>query len=278
MAGNAEYRATYTEKAKPGVYEVTSGADGTWTEGSSDPLVFVFERTIDDETSVEHFAGIEVDAEAVPKKDTSGKANYTVKKGSAIVSLKPTFLATLAHGDHTLRASFDDGNDVEVLSKRSRRRAHRQSQRTMTRRAARMATATKARTPAVTRTPAARTAAGRTATAPAGRMAVQALRAHRAPQAHRAHRTPRKRLHWPKPVTSPMMRSRGWSSRLQVRSFSPSSSEANTSITPDIDNDDAETTIRRTSHAKTTAVQTCRASWLATAWTRCDAIFFVGTE
>ncbi|MDO4797299.1 MAG: hypothetical protein Q4A01_04670 [Coriobacteriales bacterium] len=39
---------------------------------------------------------------------------YTVKKGSAIVSLQPTFLATLAHGEHMLKASFDDGSDVEV--------------------------------------------------------------------------------------------------------------------------------------------------------------------
>lgn len=114
MAGSAEYRATYIEKAKENVYEVTSGADGIWTESSTNPLVFVFKRTVNDETTIEHFTGIDVDAKAVPEKDSSGRANYTVEQGSAIVSLQPAFLATLTDGNHTLKAFFDDGNDVEV--------------------------------------------------------------------------------------------------------------------------------------------------------------------
>ena len=35
-------------------------------------------------------------------------------KGSVIVSLQPSFLATLAFGGHTLKATFNDGNAVEV--------------------------------------------------------------------------------------------------------------------------------------------------------------------
>ena len=42
------------------------------------------------------------------------KANYTKEKGSVIIKLKSTFLDTLAAGEHTLTAMFDDGDDVTV--------------------------------------------------------------------------------------------------------------------------------------------------------------------
>ena len=111
-AGDITYTACYTEKAKPGVYLVVSGSGATWTEGSSDPLVFTFKRTVDDDTTLDHFGGIEIDGKPVSEKDSSGRANWSVEKGSAIVSLQPSLLATLPFGDHAVKAAFDDGNDV----------------------------------------------------------------------------------------------------------------------------------------------------------------------
>ena len=114
VTGDATYTATYAEKAKKGVYKVVSGAGGTWTQGSGDPLAFTFKRTVDDATTFDHFAGIKVDGKAVPEKNASGKANWTVKRGSVIVSLQPSYLSTLPTGKHTLTAVFDDGNDVDA--------------------------------------------------------------------------------------------------------------------------------------------------------------------
>ena len=114
VTGDATYTATFTEKEKPGTYEAVSGAGGTWKEGSTDLLVFTFRRTVGDETTFTHFSGIEVDGKAVPEKDSSGRINYTAKRGSVIISLQPTFLSTLSEGKHTLKAIFNDGNSVEV--------------------------------------------------------------------------------------------------------------------------------------------------------------------
>ena len=38
-------------------------------------------------------------------------SNYTAQSGSVIVKLKPEYLETLAVGEHTLTALFDDGNN-----------------------------------------------------------------------------------------------------------------------------------------------------------------------
>jgi len=117
VTGDATYTAKFAEKAKKGVYEAVSGAGSSWTQGSSDPLVFTFKRTADDETTFGHFAGILVDGKAVPERDSSGRANWTAAKGSVVVSLQPAYLATLSEGSHTLTAQFDDdGGDGVTVS------------------------------------------------------------------------------------------------------------------------------------------------------------------
>ncbi len=117
VTGDATYTAQFAEKAKKGVYEAVSGAGSSWTQGSSDPLVFTFKRTADDETTFGHFAGILVDGKAVPERDSSGRANWTAAKGSVVVSLQPAYLATLSEGSHTLTAQFDDdGGDGVTVS------------------------------------------------------------------------------------------------------------------------------------------------------------------
>ena len=114
VTGNATYTAIFSVKEKPGIYKVVSGADGIWKRGSTDPLVFIFKRTVDDESTVGHFSGIEVDGKEVPERDSSGRINYTAKKGSVIISLQPTYLSTLSEEKHTLKAIFNDGNSEEV--------------------------------------------------------------------------------------------------------------------------------------------------------------------
>lgn len=93
-------------------YKVVSGASGSWSQGSDAVLTFTFKRTVDDDLTFSHFTGIKVDGTAVPQTDSSGKVNWTAEKGSVIVSLQPSFMETLAEGDHTISATFDDGVDA----------------------------------------------------------------------------------------------------------------------------------------------------------------------
>ena len=93
--------------AKP-EYKNTSGAGSSWTAGSTGTLDFTFKRTENDETTYDHFIGVKVD------EKTIDAANYDKEKGSVIIKLKSAFLDTLAAGEHTLTAVFDDGDDVTV--------------------------------------------------------------------------------------------------------------------------------------------------------------------
>ena len=93
-----------------GVYRVTSGAGSTWTRGSDEALGLKVERTVEPLTAFAHFAGVEVDGETVPEKGASGKANWTAESGSVILEIQPAYLETLADGEHTVAALFDDGD------------------------------------------------------------------------------------------------------------------------------------------------------------------------
>lgn len=89
-------------------YYVASGDGSTYTLGEGTDLEFVFKRNIDDAEAFEHFTGILVDGETVDS------GNYTAESGSVVVTLKAAYLETLAVGDHTLTAVFDDGNDPDA--------------------------------------------------------------------------------------------------------------------------------------------------------------------
>lgn len=70
--------------------EIIAGANGTWQQGSRDPLWFTSNAAFDD------FIKVQVDG-----KDLD-PSHYTVKEGSTIVTLKPSYLETLSVGKHTL--------------------------------------------------------------------------------------------------------------------------------------------------------------------------------
>ena len=91
-------------------YRNVFGDGNIWYKGSNDTSDFVFKRSIDDASTIDHFTGILVDDKAV------GAANYIKESGSVIVKLKPEYLETLALGEHTLTAQFDDGNSSASAS------------------------------------------------------------------------------------------------------------------------------------------------------------------
>ncbi len=105
-------KATKEVENESKTYKLTSGANGSWTKGSTTSLSFTFKNNGDDSETFDHFSGIKVDGKVVPEKDASGKANWTAKSGSVIIELQPSYLETLSVGKHKLTASFDDGDDV----------------------------------------------------------------------------------------------------------------------------------------------------------------------
>ncbi|WP_173020110.1 MULTISPECIES: InlB B-repeat-containing protein [unclassified Eubacterium (in: firmicutes)] len=106
--GDKTFYAKWTEIS----YYNAKGNGGEWTKGSGSALTFIFKRSVDDETTFDHFIGIEVDGKAIPEKDSSGKANWTAKKGSVIIELQPVYLETLSVGEHKMAVQFDDGADA----------------------------------------------------------------------------------------------------------------------------------------------------------------------
>ena len=89
-------------------YKCVEGSNLNWIKGSEETAEFVFKRTADDETTYDHFKGVQVDGKDV---DTS---HYTTKKGSVVIDLKTEYLDSLSTGDHKLSALFDDSEPVTV--------------------------------------------------------------------------------------------------------------------------------------------------------------------
>lgn len=89
-------------------YRIIAGNGSQWTVGDDGSI------TMTANGSVEKFIGIKVDGKAVDA------ANYTVKSGSTIITLKPEYLNTLSVGKHTLTVIYTDGEtsgEFEILEK-----------------------------------------------------------------------------------------------------------------------------------------------------------------
>ena len=76
---------------------IIEGANGKWQKGSEDVLPFTSNAAFAD------FLKVQIDGKDV---DSS---NYTVKEGSTIVTLQPSYLDTLSVGKHTLAIVSDTG-------------------------------------------------------------------------------------------------------------------------------------------------------------------------
>ena len=94
------------DKLDPSVigYTNTAGDGQKWTKGTKNTASFTFSRSEYDETTFEHFTGIQIDGNDVPAD------KYSARAGSVIIELKPEYLETLSIGEHTLTAVFDDGS------------------------------------------------------------------------------------------------------------------------------------------------------------------------
>ena len=60
------------------------------------------------------------DGVAVGEQSASGDANYTARSGSLVLNLQPAYLSTLSDGEHTVRATFEDGSATATFTVASR--------------------------------------------------------------------------------------------------------------------------------------------------------------
>lgn len=76
--------------------KIIEGAKSTWNGSTSEGL------TIRGDGDFEKFAGVRVDGNWIPS------AHYEAKAGSTIVTLKPSYLASLSEGEHTVDIMWID--------------------------------------------------------------------------------------------------------------------------------------------------------------------------
>jgi hypothetical protein len=104
----SQIKRVYAHWAFDDLYRCVDGDHASWTKGTSDALPFRFERGVDDDATFGHFAGVRVDGVELAEE------SFDAHKGSVVVDLKPAFLETLAVGDHTVTALFDDGEGADA--------------------------------------------------------------------------------------------------------------------------------------------------------------------
>ena len=78
------------------LYKIIEGTKGTWNGSTTEGL------TIRGDGDFAKFAGVRVDGNWIPS------AHYEAKSGSTIVTLKPSYLASLAEGEHTVDIMWID--------------------------------------------------------------------------------------------------------------------------------------------------------------------------
>lgn len=107
---------TLYAKWTPVNYSITSvtGLSGAnekqWAKGTKDGVVITVKVSGED-NSFDHFIGVKLDG-----KDLVKDVDYTVEKGSTIVTLKPETLEKLSVGEHTVTVLFDNGEVNTTLT------------------------------------------------------------------------------------------------------------------------------------------------------------------
>lgn len=83
-------------------YVVSSGDNGTWTQGSGEDYELTVDRVGDNDACFEHFRVVELDGRLLSEDE------YEARSGSTIITLKAHVLQELSPGKHTVTVVFDD--------------------------------------------------------------------------------------------------------------------------------------------------------------------------
>ena len=98
-----------TIKEKPRTeYFCKEGDNYVHTKGSKKEMRVVFDSAKGGAEVIKHLTGVGVDKAAIPQKFMK------LSIGSVIIDVSPEYLDTLSIGEHSLTASFDDGNSVTI--------------------------------------------------------------------------------------------------------------------------------------------------------------------
>ena len=84
-------------------YKFVAGDGSVYTQGSETPLAFVVKRSVNDAKTFSLAKAVLVDGAALTD------AEATLTEGSLVITLKGSYLETLAAGEHTITAQFEDG-------------------------------------------------------------------------------------------------------------------------------------------------------------------------
>ena len=98
---------TIKEKPRTG-YFCKEGDNYVHTKGSQKEMRVVFDSAKGGAEVIKHLTGVGVDKAAIPQKFMK------LSIGSVIIDVSPEYLDTLSIGEHSLTASFDDGNSVTI--------------------------------------------------------------------------------------------------------------------------------------------------------------------
>ncbi|MCR4840585.1 MAG: DUF6273 domain-containing protein [Lachnospiraceae bacterium] len=91
-------------------YEYTvTNAVTDYTQGGTETIGFVINRSYDNEGAFAHFKGVKCD-----DKELKEGVDYTAESGSIIVVVNPEFLDSLEAGTHTVSVMLDDYDDINV--------------------------------------------------------------------------------------------------------------------------------------------------------------------
>ena len=95
--GEPEVKVSETSAEAPkDIYKIIEGTKSTWNGSTTEGL------TIRGDGDFAKFAGVRVDGNWIPS------AHYEAKSGSTIVTLKPSYLASLSEGEHTVDIMWID--------------------------------------------------------------------------------------------------------------------------------------------------------------------------
>ena len=97
----------YTVKEVTGL---SGNGEDEWTKGGEDGVVITVKDSGED-NSFDHFTGVKLDGQILTKD-----VDYTVTKGSTIVTLLPATLEKLSVGEHTVTVLFDNGEVGTALT------------------------------------------------------------------------------------------------------------------------------------------------------------------
>ena len=97
---DATYSPVYKENIKP-VYTVGEVKG----DGINSDIVIDVHRNVDDENCIDYFSSATIDG-----TDMKVNEQYTVTKGSTIITIKKDFLSTLTAGEHEVKIIFSDGS------------------------------------------------------------------------------------------------------------------------------------------------------------------------